>query len=73
MNRIDHTYTQWIFHWEEDPCGVNVTRNLQTNMNARIEEIDEVEDLLGYVHIRTFMDVTFFSVTINLCIMCKQR
>jgi hypothetical protein len=38
--------------WEEDPCSINVTVNLHTNTNAKIEEVDEIEELLGDVQMR---------------------
>jgi hypothetical protein len=53
---IDRTYTQWIFHGEEDPFSVNMTANLHTNTNTRIEEVDEIEELLGDVQMRTFFE-----------------
>jgi len=54
---IDPSYTPWIFHGEEDPHRVNVTSNLQSmGMNATIDEIDEVEELLGDVRMGTFLD-----------------
>jgi hypothetical protein len=46
---IDHTYTQWIFHKEEDLCSINMIANLHTDTNAWIEEVDEIEELLGDV------------------------
>jgi hypothetical protein len=31
---IDRTYTQWIFHGEENLYGINVIANLHTNTNS---------------------------------------
>jgi len=57
IHGIDLTYTRWIFHGEEDPCRVNVTGNFHSvGMNATIDEIDEVEELLGDVRMGTFLD-----------------
>lgn len=56
LNGIDLTYTQWIFHGGADPCRVNVTANLHTDTNSRIEEIDEVEELLGNVCMGTLLN-----------------
>jgi hypothetical protein len=33
-----------------------VTGNLHTDTNARIEEVDEIEELLGNVQMRTFLE-----------------
>jgi hypothetical protein len=63
MNGIDCTYTRWVFHCDEVSCRVNVSCNLDTDTNARIEEIDEVGELLGDFHMETFMDVNKESYT----------
>ncbi|GLT54439.1 hypothetical protein SLA2020_276380 [Shorea laevis] len=55
-NRIDRTYTRWIFHGEEDPCRVHLSGNLHNDTDARIEDFDEVEQLLGDVRMGTFVD-----------------
>jgi len=52
---IDQTYTRWLFHGE-DLHRVNATANLHTDMNAMIEEIDGVEELLGDIRMGTFVD-----------------
>jgi len=52
-----HTLDGYFMHGEEDPCRVNVTGNWQSvGMNATIDEIDEVEKLLGDVRMETFLD-----------------
>jgi hypothetical protein len=55
-NGIDRTYTRWIFHGEEDPCRVNLSGNLHNDTDVRIEDFDEVEQLLGDVRMGTFVD-----------------
>ena len=57
LHGIDHTYTRWIFHEEEDSCSINVISNLHTDTNLRIEEVDEIEELLGDVQMETFFKV----------------
>jgi hypothetical protein len=60
--RIDQTYTRWLFHGK-DLYRVNTTANLYTDMNAMIEEIDGVEELLGNICIGTFVDAIGESST----------
>jgi len=61
---IDQTYTRWLFHGK-DLDKVNVTTNLDADMNAMIEEIDGVEELLGDIRMGTFVDANIgeFSTT----------
>jgi hypothetical protein len=43
------TYTQWIFHGEEDQVRVNTYANMHTDTSETIEEVDSVEELIGDV------------------------
>ncbi|GLT52919.1 hypothetical protein SLA2020_262280 [Shorea laevis] len=54
-NGIDLNYTRWIFHGEEDPFSINVTAE-HTDNNASVDDIDEVEELLGDIRRGTFPD-----------------
>jgi hypothetical protein len=67
---IDRTYTQWIFHGKEDLCSINVIANLCIDTNVRIEEIDEIEELLGDVRMGTILEANIgeSSITRSLTI-----
>jgi hypothetical protein len=54
QNRIDLSYTQWIFHGE-DPFTTNNIHVEHTPNNASVEDLDELEDLLNDVHRGTFL------------------
>jgi len=55
MYGFNPTYTQWIFHGE-DQFRVNTCTNVHTDASETIEEVDAVEELYGDVCMGTFLD-----------------
>jgi hypothetical protein len=56
MYEFNLTYTQWIFHNEEDQFRVNTYANVHTVASETIEEVDVVEELYDNVCMGTFLD-----------------
>ena len=56
MKGFTSTYTQWIFHDEEDHFKVNTSTKMNTYTREMMEEVDGVEELSNNLCIGTFLD-----------------